>query len=297
MLKIFADFRNPDTDPLFIHLKEKFSDKPFTIFYERFPHSKEELEINPYNFLILFEPNEFFGFHNIASLNYNLFTAILTWSNTVLGTCENGVCFTFNGRVLDDEFCDSLKDITKKFEVSFLCGDKNLVEGHKLRHKIYDLENKILIPKKWYYVLEDYDKNNQARPGYTNYSKDLSHIPSNVDPIGFGKRILYDESMFNVVIENVKHQNWYNKIGDNFLTKTVPIYWGCPNISDFGYDDRGILSFETPEQFLQIVNNLTPELYNDMKPFIDYNYEIAKLDNLEDKMDTFFNSFIEINNL
>jgi hypothetical protein len=297
MLKILADFRNPDTDPLFEHIRKYFSDKPFTIFYERFPRSQEELSLNPYNFLILFEPNEFFGFHTAASQNNNLFTGILTWSDVVLDNCENGVCFTFNGRVLDEDFCNKLENKTKTFEVSFLCGDKNLVEGHKLRHKIYDLEDKISIPKKWYYVLEDYDKNNQARPGYTNYSKDLSHIPSDVDPIGYGKRILYEDSMFNIVIENVKHKNWYNKIGDNFLSKTVPIYWGCSNINDFGYDDRGILYFETPEQLLQIVNNLTPELYNEMKPYIDYNYEVAKLDNLEDKMSQFFNSFIEANNL
>jgi len=297
MLKIFADFRNPDTDPLFEHIRKHFSDKPFTIFYERFPRSQEELSLNPYNFLILFEPNEFFGFHTAAAQNNSFFTGILTWSDVVLDNCENGVCFTFNGRVLDEDFCNKLENKTKTFEVSFLCGDKNLVEGHKLRHKIYDLENQILIPKKWYYVLEDYDKNNQARPGYTNYSKDLSHIPSDVDPIGYGKRILYEDSMFNIVIENVKHKNWYNKIGDNFLSKTVPIYWGCSNISDFGYDYRGILYFETPEQLLQIVNNLTPELYNEMKPYIDYNYEVAKLDNLEDKMSQFFNSFIEANNL
>ena len=103
--------------------------------------------------------------------------------------------------------------------------------------------------------------------------------------------------MFNIVIENVKHRNWYNKIGDNFLTKTVPIYWGCPNISDFGYDENGILRFETAEQLVDIVNNLTPETYNSMKPYIDYNCEVAKLDNLEHRITQFFNSFILLNKL
>jgi len=296
MLKIFSDFRNSDNDPLFKHIRKYFNDKPFTIFYERFPRSFEELSLNPYNFLILFEPNEFFGFHNIA-INNNNFTAILTWSDIILNNCDNGVRFTFNGRVLDEEFCTSLETKTKKFEVSFLCGDKNLVEGHKLRHDVYYLENNINIPKKWYYVLEDYDVKNQSRPGYGNYGKDLSHIPQNIDPIGYGKRILYEDSMFNIVIENVKHTNWYNKIGDNFLSKTIPIYWGCENISDFGYDERGILRFETPEQLVHIVNNLTPDLYEHMKPFVEYNYNIAKLDNLEDNISHFFKEFIKLNNI
>ena len=297
MLKIFADFRNSETDPLFVHIRKYFNDRPFTIFYERFPTSQEELSINPYNFLILLEPNEFFGFHTMASLNSRFFTAILTWSDIVLNKCDNGVCFTFNGRVLDEEFCNSIENKPKQFEVSYLCGDKNLIEGHKLRHRVYPFGDKINIPKKWYYVLEDYDHKNKVRPGYGDYERDLSHIPANVDPIGYGKRVLYENSMFNIVIENVKHRNWYNKIGDNFLTKTVPIYWGCPNISDFGYDENGILRFETAEQLVDIVNNLTPETYNSMKPYIDYNCEVAKLDNLEHRITQFFNSFILLNKL
>ena len=103
--------------------------------------------------------------------------------------------------------------------------------------------------------------------------------------------------MFNVVIENVKHTNWYNKIGDNFLSKTVPIYWGCPNIEDFGYDKRGIIMFEDEKELLTILNSLTSEKYNKMKPYIDYNYEVAKLDDLEDRISEVFDQFIQLNHL
>jgi hypothetical protein len=296
-LKIFSNFRNPDTDPLFVHIKKKYSNFPITIFYEYFPKSLDELSINPYNFLILFEPNEFFGYHDIAIKNSKLFTAILSWSDEILTECSNGVLLTFNGRVLDDEFLKESQNNNKKFEVSFLCGDKNMSSGHILRHKVFILENEIKIPKKWYYVLDDYDHKNKCRPGYSDYSKDLSHIPNKIDSIGYGKRILYKESMFNVVIENVKHKNWYNKIGDNFLSKTVPIYWGCENIEDFGYDKRGIINFNNQNDLLEIINTLTPEKYNSMKPYIDYNCDIAKHDDLEDRIDEFLNSFIEINKI
>jgi hypothetical protein len=297
MLKIISSFRDPDTDPLFEYIRGKYSDKPITVFYERFPSSKEELELNPYNFLIILEPNEFFGLHTQAIYQQSLFSAIITWDQMVVDNCSNAVKFTFNGRVLDKEFCQEIEDKEKKFEVSFLCGNKNLVEGHKLRHRVYEIGSNIKIPKKWYYVLEDYDLTTNTRPGYADYTKDLSHIPKGVDIIGYGKRVLFKESMFNVVIENVKHKNWYNKIGDNFLSKTVPIYWGCDNIEEFGYDERGIITFKNEKELLEIINSLTPELYHQMKPYIDYNYEVAKLDDLEDRISEVFDSFTELNNI
>ena len=152
------------------------------------------------------------------------------------------------------------------------------------------------MPKKWFYTLDDYDQENGVRPGYSTYGKDLSHVPEGVDIVGYGKRILYN-SMFNVIIENVKHNNWYNKVGDSFLSKCVPIYWGCPNISEFGYDERGIIRFNNEFELIQILNSLTPELYNQMKPYIDYNYEVAKLDHIENKATQFFDAFIQANNL
>ncbi len=52
MIKIFSNFRNVNTDPLFSYLRNKFKAAPITIFYEYIPNSIEELKINPYNFLI-----------------------------------------------------------------------------------------------------------------------------------------------------------------------------------------------------------------------------------------------------
>lgn len=294
MLKIITSFRG-ESDPLFEFIRQRHSDQPITIFYERFPSSREELTLNPYNFLIILEPNEFFGFHDIAIQTQSWFSAILTWDQKVIDNCSNAVRFTFNGRVLDEDFCKKIENKEKKFEVSFLCGDKNLTEGHKLRHRVHQLESQITIPKKWYYVLEDYDHKTKTRPGYTDYSKSLEHIPQNIDPIGYGKRVLFEESMFNVVIENVKHTNWYNKIGDNFLSKTVPIYWGCPNIEDFGYDKKGIIEFNNETELLEIINSLTPEKYSEMKPYIEYNKLVAERDNLEDRVQEFLDQFIELN--
>jgi NADH:ubiquinone oxidoreductase subunit len=292
---VLANFRDPNSDPYLVYIQEKYKDKPFTFWYDKFPTTSQELNINPYNFLFLHEPNEFFGMHTSTLNVSNSFTAILTWNDLLLHNLDNSVCFTYSGQTLDNEFVNNIGE--KEFNVSFLCGTKVLVEGHKLRQEVYKLEDQIKIPKKWYYVLEDYDLETNTRPGYTEYSKDLSHIPEGVDPISYGRRVLFNNSMFNVVIENVNYNNWYNKIGDNFATKTVPIYWGCPNISDFGYDERGIIRFNTPEELLEIINNLTPEKYKEMLPYIEYNYELVKQDTFENNINQFFDNFIELNNL
>jgi len=113
----------------------------------------------------------------------------------------------------------------------------------------------------------------------------------------YGKRICYENPMFHVCVENVKQDNWYTeKIGEAFCTKTVPIYWGCPNIGDY-YDSRGIIIFNTKEELIDIVNNLTPEKYYEMKPYIDYNFNIALYDSFTNKLVTFFEEVIKINSI
>jgi hypothetical protein len=45
--------------------------------------------------------------------------------------------------------------------------------------------------------------------------------------------------MFHIAVENSFSENWYTeKIGQAFISKTLPIYWGCPNLEDIGYDER-----------------------------------------------------------
>jgi hypothetical protein len=295
MFKLFTNFRlESDFDIL-----KQYSNKPITLFNDYIPRNIDDLKYNPYNFIIIHEPNEFFGFHNWVIQNKDLFSLILTWNENILNICPNSYLFTCNYQQDSIEYYNIFKDKNKTFGVSFLSGIKTLSEGHRLRNKIYNLKDQINIPKKWFHTLEDFDHNTGVRPGYGDYTKDLSHIPPHLktSPQVYGKRICFDDVMFHVCIENVKYNNWYTeKIGEAFCTKTVPIYWGCPNIGEY-YDKRGIITFETEEELVYIVNNLTPEKYYEMKPYIDYNYEIALLDSFINKLDTIFNEIIVLNNL
>jgi hypothetical protein len=40
--------------------------------------------------------------------------------------------------------------------------------------------------------------------------------------------------MYSVAVESSSETNYFTeKLIDCLITKTIPIYWGCPNISDF----------------------------------------------------------------
>jgi len=295
-MKIFSNFIN-ENDLIWDNLKKL--NKPITFFYDYIPQNIEQLQINPYNFIMLHEPDEFFGMHTWAKENSHLFTGILTYSEKLLDYCNNAILFHHSCNYLEPEYIDLFQNLNKKFEISFLSGAKKLVEGHKLRQEIYKIKDQITIPKKWFYVLDDFNwddfnKGGVGRPSHVEYIDGKMILPQ-VE----GKKILFKESMFHICVENIKSNNWFTeKISEAFLTKTIPIYWGCGNISDFGYDERGIIRFKTLEELIYIINNLTKEKYDEMKLYIDYNYNIAKNEiKLKKKLEIFFQELIEINNI
>jgi FkbM family methyltransferase len=81
--------------------------------------------------------------------------------------------------------------------------------------------------------------------------------------------------MFSVVIENCQHDDYYTeKLLDAFATGTVPIYWGSRGVSKY-FDARGIIYFDRVEQLSEIIDVLTPELYESMRPAVVANYYAA----------------------
>jgi hypothetical protein len=287
-MKIFSNFIG-ENEPIYDELK--MLDKPITFFYDYIPQNIEQLQINPYNFIMLHEPNEFFGMHTWILNNHQYFTGVLTWNEDLLNQCGNATLFHHSCNHLESDYIDSFKSKNKNFEISFLSGTKDLVEGHKLRQSIYSLENQISIPKKWFKVLDDFDQRKFESTGIGR--------PTDSKLQAKGKQILYNNSMFNIAVENIKADNWFTeKLSDAFNTKTVPVYWGCENISDFGYDERGIIRFDSLEKLTYIVNDLTEEKYYNMIPFIEHNYNVAKNElNLKTKLESFFQELIQINNL
>ena len=294
-MKVYSNFKLPN---YFDYYTEKYKGYPIVMYFD---HSVDvsTIDRSKINIFVTHEPNELFSIHDWVCYNQDYFNLIITWNKEVLKKCPNAVEFQCSWRENDSNVFEFLGE--KKFEVSYLCGVKDMTEGHKLRQKIYtELKDKISIPNKWYYVLDDFDHTTGTRPGYSQYSKDLSHVPSEYknDPLLYGKKFLYENTMFNVGVENVKHPNWLNDRGWScFASKVVPIYWGCTNLEDFGYDERGVIKFNNADELLNIINNLTEKDYYDRLPYIEYNYLVNKQDTLQDKLCYILDETIKLNNL
>lgn len=254
----------------FFQSDKLLKDKPITLFNDYIP-TQEEISINPYNFLILNEPNELFGLHEWAINNHQVFDCIFTWSENVLNKCPNSILFPFGMSSMWEtpELYSNIKIQDKHLKVFFVCGAKNQIEGHKFRHKIYNQKEKINIPHEWIFSCSIEEKNNN----------------------------FYD-SMFHVAIENTKQPNLFTeKIIDSFLTKTIPIYRGCNNIGEF-FDKNGIIEFDTENELIGIINTLTEKDYLTKTEAIESNYQKAiEWSDYFGRLTNIIKDIIKLNNL
>ena len=136
--------------------------------------------------------------------------------------------------------------------ISMIYSDKTWLFGHRLRHIIA----KSLIPEMGYDKVDFFGRG--------------TNTPINLKSEGT------NPYMFQIVTENAKRYNYFtDKIYDCFVTGTIPIYWGAPNIGDH-FDKGGILSFEHPDELKQILLGLSREKYNSMLSSVQENFERVK---------------------
>ena len=103
-----------------------------------------------------------------------------------------------------------------------------------------------------------------------------------VDIYGYGpeKHVAYksegmNDYMFSIEVENSYLENYFTeKPLDCFATGTIPIYCGCPNIGDW-FDTDGIITFTNGQELIDILNSLTPKMYEDRLDAVKANYEKA----------------------
>lgn len=120
--------------------------------------------------------------------------------------------------------------------------------------------------------------NKRMLPGHVKRLEFIDRIKDRVDLFGRGIREIpsklsaLKDYHFSVVIENDVSTNYFTeKITDCFLTGTIPIYYGCPNIGEF-FDTNGILTFTNEPELQEIITNLTPKLYQSKMQSIEANY-------------------------
>jgi len=89
------------------------------------------------------------------------------------------------------------------------------------------------------------------------------------------KEPLFD-SQFHICIENSQSLNYFTeKIIDCFVTKTIPIYFGAPNISNF-FNVNGMFIANNFEDIIRICNSIDEYTYDSKIEFIDENFELAQ---------------------
>jgi hypothetical protein len=78
---------------VFIQKLNHFNNIDFSLFVDAIPENQDDL--SSINILVLQEPNEYFGLHDWAIQNKDLFSVILTWDDKVLNNCNNALFLPF----------------------------------------------------------------------------------------------------------------------------------------------------------------------------------------------------------
>jgi len=100
------------------------------------------------------------------------------------------------------------------------------------------------------------------------------------NPLLQDKKDLFESFQFAIIIENSKQQHYFTeKLIDCLLMKTIPIYWGCPNISDY-FDTTGWILLDNTNNIIQELKMklfiiMTSNYYNEHLHTINHNYSTA----------------------
>jgi hypothetical protein len=191
----------------------------------------------------LIEPPEFTpSSYNFAKENYGKFEKIFTYDKELLNISEKFELLPIGGCWIEEK--DRYIHEKNKL-VCTITSNKKTLSGHRYRHEILNSTQKVDL-----------------------YGSGFISIDKKIDVL--------KDYMFCVVVENQKMDFLFTeKIIDCFVTGTIPIYWGCPSIGNF-FNLDGILVFNTTNEFLTIIENLSFELYQNKIKAVKENFELCK---------------------
>lgn len=215
------------------------------IFFTDFTLDEVDKFNNKEKYALLIEPPCIFPqiYEKIKTINHK-FTNVFTFNEDLLKLGQNYLLYAAGGTWIEPKYQQMYK---KSKEVSIVVSNMNRTEGHKLRHEIVKrFGDKIDVYGKAYNPIDN-------------------------------KIVSLKDYRFQIVVENCSIKNYFSeKLVDCFLTGTIPIYCGCTNLKDFGFDLNGIIQFNKIDQLedlLKVKNDLHcmfPEC------ILEKNYDIAK---------------------
>ena len=198
--------------------------------------------------------------------NHKFYDVILAWHERILRECPNAVKFVSPSAPWCGEFYAGTisyrqgmqnifhvmanSAVDKPFEVSYLTSSKNWCPGHMLRQQIFDI-----LP---------------SAVGGLKVGKHRS--PPRLSGV---ERTATFQAQYHIAVENAQWNNYFTeKILDCFLMRTIPIYWGCPNLGEY-FNLDGVMQFSTVDSLVLLLKNLTPEYYLEHHQAIEENYQSA----------------------
>ena len=126
--------------------------------------------------------------------------------------------------------------------------------------------------------LEGYVIRRQIKNSIENkeFSKDVDTFGAGFGKPFVSKYICLKDYMFSICVENSKYDYYATeKLFDVIMSGCIPIYWGMPSITEI-FDSRGMFIFNNIEELKIIIDNLTEDKYNEMRPYVEKNFNIAK---------------------
>jgi hypothetical protein len=86
-------------------------------------------------------------------------------------------------------------------------------------------------------------------------------VVKHMSPPEIDKQSMLYPFQFSIVMENSQQYNWITeKLIDCLVSRTIPIYWGAPNVGEY-FNTKGIIAFNTVTELLGILTTLTPDAY------------------------------------
>ena len=214
----------------------------------------------------------------------NSYDAIFTCDKELVDRHEK-IHFCFAGSNLP--WTDDFNYIAPTKIISFIASSKNMCEGHKMRHQLFE-------------KIKEISNNELAIDVYGSIMGKSFGQKSGCHLSGYLGNVLHDKTealndyMFSIVMENDSYDTYFTeKITDCFATGTVPIYYGSRSIGDYFNRDGIIFLDGDVDKMYNIISQLSPSMYYNRIDAIKDNMERIK--NMQSADDMLFDKIQELN--
>lgn len=204
---------------------------------------------------IQIEPDAIMSYQDYLIKNYTKFKYILTFNQEIIQKCPNARKYLYGTTWMSPKDYETINIENKEFKISTIVGDKSQTIGHRLRKTILDNEHRLR-------PIDFYVSNSSIKQG-----KEI---------VGLSKFKTFKTYQYQIVVENSQQLNYFTeKLIDCLITKTIPIYWGCPNIHEY-FDTTGWIIFNDIQELQDKLNSLTSESFFKYSDVIQSNFLKSK---------------------